>query len=165
MKPKAFGEIFVLVPRATAPADPSAGSGTLDRHFQNEIIEEVDFRLIPVIEEFGISVTNLSNVGNVYGLCGVPGICRSRAEESCYNITLDECKDCPTTYLGVFIFFSAVLGAAYLMGNSLVLQVVHSSWKKGNLSNIDKFRASLALADIIAGKKVKQLNCISYKNV
>ena len=153
MKLEAFENIFVLIPRAT-PVDPFAGSGTRDRYFENGTIEEVHVRLVPVIEEFGISVTNLSIVENVYGLCGVPGICRSRAEESCYNTTLDECKDCPTTYLSIFIFFSAVLGAAILMGNFLVLQVVYSSWKKGNLSNIDKFRASLALADIIAGKRL-----------
>ena len=133
MEPKAFEEIFVLVSRATTPADPFAVGGTLDRYFENGTIEDVDVRLVPVIEEFDISVTNLSIVGNVYGLCGVPGICRSSAEESCYNITLDECQDCPTTYLGVFIFFSAVLGAATLIENSLVLQVVYSSWKKGNL--------------------------------
>ena len=85
-------------------------------------------------------------------LCGVPGICQSSAQANCYDEKVESCTDCPRTYLVVFVFLATALGFAILLGNSMVLHVCYQCWNKRKLSNFDRFRVSLAMADIIAGK-------------
>ena len=102
--------------------------------------------VLPVIEHDPHQATDSPT------LCGVPGICWNRARKSCFNVTFGACEDCPSAFLGLFVFFLTILAIAILLGNFFVLQVTYNFWRKGKLTNFDKFRASMAIADLLAGQ-------------
>jgi len=120
-----------------------SGSGMSGMYRNSEVIYETS-RLPPSFVP--IAPTNIGDT-----ICGIPGICQSVAGKTCLNVTLEKCEDCPRSYLGIFLALAALLSAAILLGNYFVIQVFYTSRKRKELSNVDKFRASLAVADILTG--------------
>jgi len=89
----------------------------------------------------------------LYSRCGVPGVCDfGAAVPFCLNITVAECPACNSTASGFFIFIILCLGLAIIAGNLLVILVLAQLRKKRTAKPIDWYKASLALADVIAGE-------------
>ena len=112
-----------------------------------------------------VEVVNPNSKNGQLSLCGVPGICSNKAAENCYNVTLNNCEDCPSANLAVFISLVGILGATILLGNFLVLHVCYQFWRKRTLWKIDKFRISLAMADILAGNEIIKFNVLALVGI
>lgn len=89
-----------------------------------------------------------------YKLCGTPGLCKLNAAEKCTNISLDHCSECSHVVFGFYVFIILILGLAIVSGNLLILKVYYDLKKKCKERKVDIYKASLAIADLIAGKMI-----------
>lgn len=94
---------------------------------------------------------NKINNGSNQSICGTIGICKLTASEKCQNISIKNCSECDQSVFGFFIFLVLLLGLAILIGNILIITVYFYSKEKQEERKMDIYKASLAIADVIAG--------------
>ena len=114
------------------------------------------YMLVPGDANYNYSSNGL-NSRDLLDLCGVPGICRSTAQRHCFNVTLADCPDCSDAASGFFVFLVLCLGLAILFGNLVILAVSTQLYKMRRATNVDWFKASLAVSDLMTGQPVIKL--------
>ena len=96
-----------------------------------------------------------------FPVCKVaPGNCKESAYHDCYDIIIQNCPECSETATAFFVLLVLLLGLAILGGNTLILVVYLYIKRKREGTKADTYRASLAVADLIAGNFVRGYNIL-----
>ena len=94
-------------------------------------------------------------------VCNIaPGNCKESAYHDCYDIIMEDCPECSETATAFFVLLVLLLGLAILGGNTLILVVYFYMKRKREGTKEDIYRASLAVADLIAGNFVCGYNIL-----
>ena len=102
----------------------------------------------------GNNSTNSSIAQVLSRLCTNPGFCSNAILDDCSHQPLTECERCNLGLASVFIFFVVLLGLAILLGNLIITLVSYQRYKARKMNKFDIFKTSLALADMLTGKKL-----------
>ena len=102
----------------------------------------------------GNNSTNSSITQFLSRLCTNPGFCSNGVYDDCSHQPLTECERCDLGLASVFIFFVVLLGLAILFGNLIITLVSYHRYKARKMDKFDICKTSLALADMLTGKKL-----------
>ena len=102
----------------------------------------------------GNNSTNSSITQVLSRLCTNPGFCSNGVYDDCSHQPLTECERCDLGLASVFIFFVVLLGLAILLGNLIITLVSYHRYKARKMDKFDICKTSLALADMLTGKKL-----------
>ena len=102
----------------------------------------------------GNNSTNSSITQVLSRLCTNPGFCSNGVYDDCSHQPLTECERCDLGLASVFIFFVVLLGLAILFGNLIITLVSYHRYKTRKMDKFDICKTSLALADMLTGKKL-----------
>ena len=92
-------------------------------------------------------------VNRYHNLCGQPGFCDNDIHEFCVITPVYNCESCHIELAVIFIFSVMCLALAILVGNILIILVGCRRRKSGKSDHMNIWKISLALADLLTGKR------------
>jgi len=99
------------------------------------------------------SPTTPATPGTSDGLNDFPAFCSLSAIDSCRNVTLSQCEQCNMSAAGIWITLCLLIGTATVLGNVFVILLTIKK-RPGFTGYYNKIRASLAIADLLAGRQL-----------
>ena len=116
---------------------------------------------LPPPDEENTLFENYVAFSPLFPVCSIaPGNCKESAYDDCYDIIIQNCPECSQTATAFFVLLILLLGLAILGGNILILVVYLYMKRKREGTKADTYRASLAVADLIAGNFVRGYNIL-----